>query len=136
MNQTHFRGRKIFLDKGYPSIYWPGHPTARKHGVTYIHRVIAYEKFRGIKEGYHIHHIDGDVWNWQESNLKMISPESHASIHSPDKKCFELVCGNCSVVYYKYSSELSYKNKRNFCSLECFYEFSEVIDWPVTLRLF
>lgn len=31
--------------------------------------------------GYHIHHIDGDPWNNDISNLVALSPEDHAEIH-------------------------------------------------------
>lgn len=51
----------------------------KKAGVNY-RRI--YELYYGkIPKGYHIHHIDGNPFNNDVSNLKCVSPEEHSLIH-------------------------------------------------------
>ena len=58
-----FRGMKVFEDNGYPAVYWPTNPLARKHGEIRIHRVIAFEKFGIEVKNMCIHHILENTFN-------------------------------------------------------------------------
>ena len=53
----------------------------RKHAVQ-LHRAV-WEYYNGkIPEGYHIHHIDGDIDNNDISNLECVFSKQHLSEHS------------------------------------------------------
>lgn len=69
---------------GYVLLHIPNHPLANKNGYVYEHRKVAYDKYNvcGIVcdicgkplewsgKGSHIDHIDGDVKNNSEENLR------------------------------------------------------------------
>ena len=49
---------------------------------TLTHRRVAEKKVGGrIFDGYEVHHIDGDKRNNRPSNLTIVSPAEHRSIH-------------------------------------------------------
>jgi len=77
-----FRGRPVVVGPGgFPSIRWPEHPLARElatggppgapeRGVINIHRLVASEMHgRALTRKEHVRWRDGDVWNWDPSNL-------------------------------------------------------------------
>lgn len=51
----------------------------KKAGVNY--RKIYESHYGKIPKGYHIHHIDGDPFNNDITNLMCVSPEEHGEIH-------------------------------------------------------
>ncbi len=51
----------------------------KQSGVNY--RKIYENQYGKIPKGYHIHHIDGNPFNNEISNLKCVSPEEHSEIH-------------------------------------------------------
>lgn len=82
--KTHFRGRVIYAvddNNRYPSVRWPEHPVAMANGTARIHRVVALEKYGVLPEGYHVHHRDGDIWNWSRCNLDLLRASDHARFH-------------------------------------------------------
>ena len=54
---------------------------------TKLHRAI-WEKYTGqsIPDGYHIHHIDGNTFNNDISNLVCVSEKEHLSLHAQKSK--------------------------------------------------
>ena len=48
---------------------------------TKIHRKIYIKEYGSIPEGYEIHHIDGNHFNNEISNLKAVSKQEHYDIH-------------------------------------------------------
>jgi hypothetical protein len=54
----------------------------KKHKLANINYRKIYESYYGkIPKGHHIHHIDGDPFNNDISNLKCVSAEEHSEIH-------------------------------------------------------
>jgi hypothetical protein len=55
---------------------------SKKHKQSGVNYRKIYESHHGkIPKGYHIHHIDGNPFNNEISNLQCVSPEEHAEIH-------------------------------------------------------
>lgn len=127
-----FRGRNIHITDKYPAVSWPGHPMSMGAGTTYIHRIVAYEKYDEIPNGYHVHHVDGDVWNWDPSNLVLMEESEHMSHHQTVDKIV-LVCDNCDGKFKVLPSESS---DRKYCSFRCSQtDQGGVYDWPVENEL-
>ena len=122
-----FEGRRVcYNTNGYPWVYWPEHPVAMSTGMAYIHRVVAHEEVGEIPPGSHIHHIDGDKENWEWDNLLVLTPAEHYNEHT-DK--IKLPCDCCGEEIEKRASEIK-RTEHSFCSPQCYYKFSEVIEWP------
>jgi hypothetical protein len=65
-----------------------------KHHKNIINYRKLYESHFGeIPKGYHIHHIDGNPYNNDISNLKAVSAEEHAIIHNQDFVKYAMVGG-------------------------------------------
>lgn len=118
-----FRGRNIFDDMGYPSVYLPEHPRARQNGCMRIHRVIAEEIYGEIPEGYHVHHLDEDKWNWSPDNLVVVSNSDHGKYHKPIRE--EVICESCNQTFMAKPSE-----SRKYCSIGCSAKGQEKVRWP------
>jgi hypothetical protein len=85
--------------KGYRYRRYPDSPR-RNHrvyyqrrvpwGVWYLHRDIWLDTHPGeeIPEGWHIHHKDEDPFNNDPSNLELLSPAEHNTVH-PGDQCWE-----------------------------------------------
>lgn len=78
--QTRFGTAKI--DCGY---YRVVSKKEGNYGKT-IHRLVYEETYGIIPEGYVIHHIDENKLNNDISNLQMLTPSEHASIHMMGEK--------------------------------------------------
>ena len=77
--------------------------TPRPQPITY--RTI-WEKHNGaIPPGYHIHHIDGDSWNNDISNLQCVSPYEHYLIH---KRQGDIWAANMLLRYVKFEDVADY----------------------------
>ena len=74
-----FNGRKYYLRKSQGYYYAP-----RKHrkGCDLLHRMVYICENGEIPKGYHIHHIDGNKFNNDISNLKCIPEKEHKKIHT------------------------------------------------------
>lgn len=132
-NSIMFRGLLVYNDHGYPAIFLPNHPEARSNGSVRIHRLIAHEKFNGIPEKMHVHHVDGDKWNWCLSNIVIISPKEHVRVHNPlgitrvsmdTRSCY--ICDKEISI----KSESRKTQSKVYCSQKCFKKASEKIQWP------
>lgn len=121
--------KKIELDSfvedktlGYYYVYAPDHELANASGKVYMHRYVAsMAAGRALESGEHVHHIDGDRSNNEESNLEIVCASEHAKRHMEERyapvdiKC--PTCGNsfkCPRSRYNKS-----KSGRIFCSKEC-----------------
>ena len=71
-----YEGRKIDYKARYPSV-------SINRITTKIH-VLVWEKFNGRKvpKGLHVHHIDGDVTNFEITNLEVLSSTDHRRKHA------------------------------------------------------
>lgn len=52
-----------------------------RNGRTTLHRYKYERKYGAIFPYFHLHHIDGNKYNNCLSNLKMLTPQEHASEH-------------------------------------------------------
>jgi hypothetical protein len=82
--QKIYKGHKIFLRAGYPSIYAPEHNKADKNGLVYIHIIVAEERLkRGLKDGEVVHHKDENKLNYKRNNLMIFdNKSSHSTYHA------------------------------------------------------
>ena len=64
----------ISIHNTYPSV-----SIGRNH--VYVHKLIAKEIYGDIPNGYVVHHIDGNKLNNMGSNLMVITPSEHSSLH-------------------------------------------------------
>jgi hypothetical protein len=125
-----FRGRIVFSDYGYPAVMWPSHPLSRTNGAVRIHRIVAYEKYNEIPDGYHVHHKDGNRWNWAQNNLELVTASDHARIHKtgPHHEVYgKISCANCGV---KIKVSKYRVDERKYCSLSCANYDRHGISWP------
>lgn len=127
-----FRGRKVHDMNGYPVVYWPEHPICPKdRWRVYIHRIIAYEKYGELPDAHHVHHKDGNRYNWHEDNLELLSTSKHTSLHNKGKKVV-ITCGTCGERFDVIPSQ---KDRRKYCSISCSSERRTKIDWPNNEKL-
>lgn len=64
--------------------------------------------------GMHVHHIDGDITNNAASNLQVMTPSEHATLHKGNR--VELTCPICGANFDRKGSELA---EKNYCSKRC-----------------
>lgn len=69
-----YNGKKIYMNGNYPAIHYKGEN-------AHIHRLEWIKHHGSIKNGYIIHHKDGNVMNWDISNLEMLSRSEHIKVH-------------------------------------------------------
>lgn len=84
LNKYCFKKYKIYLHNGYPCISI-GHEKIR------VHQLLGEYLFGKIRNGYVIHHIDGNKLNNNKENLQYISSSLHSKIHNKGKDY--KVCG-------------------------------------------
>lgn len=60
---------------GYPTIYLNGRNVA-------VHRYVWEKRYGAIPPGYQIHHKDGNRWNWDISNLELVTASDHGRYHA------------------------------------------------------
>ena len=120
-----FRGNKPTNRNGYPAVYQPDHPFSYEDGMVYVHHVVALEKYGKIPNGYHVHHKDGNKWNWDSDNLVLIEAYKHIASHNKKKKLI-LTCSWCDKKFKVTPSNID----RKYCSRACYDEAREKIDWP------
>lgn len=104
------------------------HPLASKgSGRVYFHRHVASQTVGyWLTSQEHVHHIDGNKFNNDPSNLLICSPQEHIEIHKG-----KLQFKNC-VICNKEFKQLEKSSK--FCSLECSSK-SQVKDKTITKEL-
>lgn len=56
-----------------------------------VHRRAAEKKLGGLRDGFHVHHRDGDKQNNRHSNLVEVHSKVHGRLHADDDVC--LRCG-------------------------------------------
>lgn len=127
---AEFRNRNIFLlsKKGYPGVYWPEHPTSNASGIAYVHRVVAFEHFGERVFESHVHHKNGDVWDWCIENLELLTASDHAKHHFGVEP-MERPCGSCGASL-QIKSERRKQQKKVFCNQLCVRKDRERIEWP------
>lgn len=129
--QRTFRGRSIFLvSRGYPAVYWPGHPTANAAHIVCIHRVVAFEAFGDDVRLKHVHHKNGDVWDWRIRNLTLMTPSEHGREHT--NKPVESECKGCG---RSFLAPLRKRRIRVYCTAKCRMDHTQKAEWPETRAL-
>jgi hypothetical protein len=97
MEDNYFWQGGVRIDKdNYVLVKKHGHPNADGQGYIRLHRLIMSEHLgRPLEKDEEIHHIDGNTFNNDLSNLQLIDHSSHSSISATkdhgDRNCFE--CG-------------------------------------------
>ena len=123
-----YQGRNVYDVNGYPTVCWKEHPASPGRDYhAYVHRIVAYEAWGDKIVGHHVHHIDGDKWNWSADNLELVTPAEHIYKHKGYP--VTLVCGVCDNTFVVNKSD---SDTARYCSNPCRGRASERIDWPPT----
>ena len=123
-----FRGMKVHLRNEYPSVYLPEHPTAYKDGMTYVHRLVAYENFGRKVLNMHVHHKDEDKTNWAITNLELLTPSEHAVLHTKTTPVIR-TCGYCGEEIEVTSTRRKQRNSV-YCNPTCTAKGRSKVEWP------
>lgn len=78
-----YKGRKVFIDNGYPAIYMPEPQLSKVNGTIRIH-VLVMEDILGryLKDKEQVHHKDYNKLNYDKSNLMCFKTNSdHIAYH-------------------------------------------------------
>lgn len=138
-NAETFRNKKIYEVNGYPAVTWPEHlKSVGDGGMVYVHSVIAHEKYGDYNtDVWHVHHINGDKWDWSQNNLILFEKSSHSSTHNKGVKRAErikLKCKFCGDLFLKLKSSVDYRINQGqssfYCGEGCFSKSNERINWP------
>jgi hypothetical protein len=127
-----YRDRGVFLaGKGYPAVYWPDHPTSNAAGIVYVHRVAAFDLFGEEVIGTHVHHKNGNRWDWSRGNLELLSASAHASVHNASKRRESVlcVCGSCGKEF-RTTDVKRLSRPVIYCSTTCVHKKLERVRWP------
>ncbi len=107
-------------------VYAPDHPRAYSSG--YIFRsILSYEDYYGenVKQGYNVHHVDGNRLNDDPKNLVKLKHGEHTRLHSfkPDSRVKQ-VCKTCRSEFEITRGRLADKDCRRgqYCSPSCYYK--------------
>ncbi len=117
-------------NNGYYLVKAPdGYPGKKYSGIyTYEHRAVWWmEKGYLPPDGYHIHHINGDIEDNRIENLESISAKDHVSErHHGGKEVAERVqlsCQECLVDFEQLKRTVSYRlsqgQSKFYCSKRC-----------------
>lgn len=127
-----YRGRKICPINLYPAVYWPDHPHAMSNGMVYVHRAEVFDTYGEIPDDHHVHHTDGNKWNWSSENLELLSAADHIRLHMAERRPVTFVyerCATCGADIKAVESR-RVKVQRMFCNTTCMGEFNRKIKWP------
>lgn len=92
---------RLANSKGYQMVYAPDHPLKHKSGYVYEHRKVSYEKYNGVCEkcemcgkevswdSCHVDHIDSDVLNNREENLRILCRGCNTRRNYPETHKFD-----------------------------------------------
>ena len=81
---------------GYCYFYDPEHPLNTKTGWIYYHRHVASLKIgRWLTSKEVVHHIDGNIFNNDPSNLQVVTQSEHNLIHKPAPPRKSMTCSVC-----------------------------------------
>ena len=104
-------------------------PNATKYGYVLYHRIVMENHLgRVLTADEVVHHIDGDKFNNDISNLRLMSNDEHVKLHSSSRgrKFVILKCPECGKVFEldHRNSFLSKKTPATFCSRSCSGKFN------------
>lgn len=96
------------------------YPTFKFAGKTkQRHRHAAESKIgRPVRADEHVHHIDGDPWNWSADNLEVLPAEDHLRLHADARLIHprEKVCEICGALYAPHRMK---RKRSKTCSPPC-----------------
>lgn len=100
------------------------HPNSSKYGYVLYHRIVMENHLgRILNLNEVVHHIDGDKFNNNISNLQLMNCKDHVKLHGlkHGRKYVLLKCPECDTLFeieYK-NSFLCKKTTASFCSRKC-----------------
>jgi ribosomal protein S27AE len=77
-----FDGQPVVLRNTRPAIRWPEHPLARS-GYVYVEDLIVHARLgRPRQWNDDVKYLDGNRWNWADSNVSVSTRETHPRVHA------------------------------------------------------
>lgn len=117
------------MKNNYVFIYKPNHPNARKYGKIKRSRLIMSEHIkRPLKNGEHVHHINGIRSDDRIENLIIMTKSAHSSLHTkgdkhPNYKINRTkICPNCDKDFTR-KDKKSHFQRDTCCSAKCRIEY-------------
>ena len=118
--------KKIIKKGDYLYALVPEHPKCTKNGYVLMHRIIIENHLnRVLNENEVIHHLDGNKYNNDLSNLQLLDKKEHNSLHGKEQGhiMVQLKCPWCGKIFNirKNQSFLIKPSKYNCtcCSTSC-----------------
>ena len=103
--------------------------------TDYEHQMVAASAYGEIPQGYHVHHVDGDITHNDWSNLRVMTSAEHATLHS-----FTLylvcICPTCGKRFELSMGRAKPQIERFCCSVECRGIADRKVKRPDSERLF
>lgn len=119
----NIEGKTIGTLNGYKYVCYPEHPSARKNGYVYVHRIVMENYLnRYLKSKEHVHHINGIRDDNRIENLEILSRREHAIIHRGER-----VNKNCLMCGKEFKP---YKKTSMFCPDKCSRFSRRKVKWP------
>lgn len=99
----------------------PDHPNRTKNNYVLLHRVIMENHInRLLLPTEIVHHIDGNKFNNDISNLRLMDSKEHNRMHSSTgRTIIYLICDNCGKKFVRELRQTKKGYKHNFCCRRC-----------------
>lgn len=109
----------------------PDHPKRTKNNYVLLHRVVMENHInRLLLPNEVVHHIDGNKFNNDISNLQLMDAKEHVKHHAnKGRSIIYLICPYCGKTFIRERRDLAKKYKNLFCSRSCNGKYQRTHNW-------
>lgn len=109
---------KRISDGDYDAVLLPQHPNADKNGHVAMHRAVMENRIgRLLTTDEHVHHINENKKDNEDSNLELLTKSEHAKRHARPKTMVLLICSWCDVPFER-EKRLAHEGVPAYCGRE------------------